>query len=164
MKIISGDIKEILHRDKFAVAHGVNCQGVMASGVAKVIKDEFPIVKDRYLEYHRAEVVTRGKPTRSLLSTSLPVKVKDGCLVFNCFTQDRYGRDGLVYASSTAIHWSLSLALSTALHFGHRELFIPMIGAGLGGLPVVECLEAYIAAEREHQGIELVIVIPRGES
>ena len=47
-KYIIGDITET---ELKYIAHGVNCQNVMGSGVAKALYTKFPEVKERYHEF-----------------------------------------------------------------------------------------------------------------
>lgn len=47
MKFINKDITTV--EALSILLHGVNCQGVMASGVAKAIAEKWPIVREHYL-------------------------------------------------------------------------------------------------------------------
>ena len=48
IEYIKGDIRDT---DCKVIAHGVNCQGVMGSGVAKALYEKWPEVKKSYLKY-----------------------------------------------------------------------------------------------------------------
>ena len=48
VKIVEGDIFE---SDAGFIVHQVNCQGVMGSGVAKQVKDRFPLVFEEYMKW-----------------------------------------------------------------------------------------------------------------
>lgn len=48
IKVVKGDI---LNAPENVVLHQVNCQGVMGSGLAKQIKDKYPIVYEEYKKY-----------------------------------------------------------------------------------------------------------------
>ena len=70
-----------------AIAHGVNCQGVMGSGVAKVLYTVFPIVKESYLKFYN----NRKKPlmqTDWFLGKINSVFVNTDLIVYKCFTQN----------------------------------------------------------------------------
>jgi len=116
--------KDITTIEYGIIAHGVNCQGVMGSGIAKAIKEKWPQV---YIEYKKQPV---GKEMLGLINM---VYINDNLFVANCYTQLNYGKDGKKYASIDAIEkcllecifFSESLAL---------PLYIPKIGCGLGGL------------------------------
>jgi hypothetical protein len=72
-----------------AIAHVVNCQGVMGSGLALQIKKEFPEAYESYMM--KCEVnYDLGFATCELLGdTSLPYP--DHYKVYNMFAQDFYG-------------------------------------------------------------------------
>lgn len=94
MITISGDITSIT---KGIIVHQVNCQGKMASGVAKAISDKWPQVKESYL----AEC-GRALP-EVLFGTGRPVFINEELIVINAFTQMYYGKDGRKYTSYDAI-------------------------------------------------------------
>lgn len=108
------------------IAHGVNCQGRMASGVAKAIRDKWPKVYESYAS------LPTGK---TMLGVCQLVNVgeQDELFVANCFTQLFYGYGGGRYASTDAIAESLHDAYKWADLYG-IPLYLPKIGAGLGGL------------------------------
>lgn len=122
MKLLNDDITKC---DEGLIIHGVNCQGVMGSGIAKSIKRKWPIIYQRFKQ--------KGKG-KHLLGTTQIIPINDDCLyVANCFTQEKYGRDGKVYASLDAIEKSLNDIFSFALHH-NLTIHSPKIGCGLGGL------------------------------
>ncbi len=105
------------------IAHGVNCQNAMGSGVARALYTQWPKVKS---EYHQ-----RGS---MILGDTQFVEVEPGLVVANCFTQEYYGRDGR-YASLRAVRESLEDAAKYALdELALNEVHMPRIGCGLGGL------------------------------
>lgn len=123
---INGDILTA----KGYILHGVNCQGVMGSGVALAIRKKWPEVYDHY-----SSLVTRHGRGEGLLGTIQIVKTSDPDVrVVNCFTQDKFGKDGRVYASYQAIlrcvksfSRNIDPSFSSVVNF-------PKIGCGLGGL------------------------------
>ena len=133
------------------IAHGVNCQNVMGSGVARALYMQWHKVK---AEYHKWGSMTLG-------DTQF-VEVEPGLVVANCFTQDRYGKDGRRYASLDAIRESLEDAAIYAIdELAVNEVHIPRIGCGWGGLdwdlevePVL--LEVEEALARTHPVIFVV--------
>lgn len=123
MKLIQGDITK--ERGNCVIAHGVNCQGVMGSGVAKAIKERWPIIYQCFLE----------APTGPyMLGSAHFIRVEeDNTYVANCYTQEFFGKDGKQYASLEA----LEKALESCFEFCQVEgltLKAPKIGSGLGGL------------------------------
>jgi O-acetyl-ADP-ribose deacetylase (regulator of RNase III) len=106
------------------IAHGVNCQNAMGSGVARALYMQWHKVKN---EYHKWGSMTLGDAQF--------VEVEPGLVVANCFTQERYGRDLRRYASLDAIRETLEDAAKYALdQLAVNEVHMPRIGCGLGGL------------------------------
>ncbi len=87
----------LLDSNATLILHQVNCQGVMGSGVAKAIRDKWPVVYEKYKNY--CETIVYGQ----LLGTVLPVSVSPEQRVMNLFAQDNFGYDGKRYTSYDAI-------------------------------------------------------------
>lgn len=116
--------KDITSIEQGVIAHGVNCQGVMGSGVAKAIRYKWPIV---YREYKKAP---KGN---EMLGVCKTIHVNSNKLIVcNCYTQIFYGFGGK-FANPKAIYNSIRGALVIAEFYNHM-LWMPRIGAGLGGL------------------------------
>lgn len=79
----------------------VNCQGKMASGVAKAIREKWPVVYDKYNKYVSHMHVTA--PITALLGIVQPVTVEENKVVLNLFAQENYGYDGRRYTSYDAL-------------------------------------------------------------
>lgn len=122
--------KDITTVDDGVIAHGVNCQGVMGSGVAKFIRAKYPHVYERYNAY-----TLRFDKSSELLGKCLIIKATDDMkvVVANCYTQQFYGKDGKQYADLDAVMESLEQACIFASATG-KPLYVPRIGCGLGGL------------------------------
>jgi O-acetyl-ADP-ribose deacetylase (regulator of RNase III) len=119
-KYIHGDIRET---ELPYIAHGVNCQDKMGSGVAKALYEKWEDVKIKYHKY------CSNVPMGKRLATVEPVKCGDKT-VYNCFTQYNYGNDGTKYVNYYAIAHCFKL-LSISLH--GKTLAIPKIGCGQAG-------------------------------
>lgn len=117
MKILNKDITTI--EGPAVIAHGVNCQGKMGSGVAKAIITKWPEVKEAYLQYENKKLGYLNRVNIGNL------------IIYNCFTQQYYGYDNKRYANIIAIIQCLYAIL--ILH-DELPLYIPKIGCGLGGL------------------------------
>lgn len=117
------------------IAHGVNCQRKMASGVAGAIKKKWPAVYEAFMEL---------KPVLGevdLIDVSLDLWVA------NCYTQRNYGKDGKRYANLKAIENCLLIVAKHAYAL-QEAIYMPKIGCGLGGLdweadvkPILETLD-----------------------
>lgn len=132
--------KDITTLTSGVIAHGVNCQGKMGSGVAKALREKWPVIFETY------SLLPTGK---IMLGKSNLVRVgdRDELFVVNCYTQLFYGYGGGKYADAKAVLTSLSDAFMWADYYD-LPLYMPKIGAGLGGLdweddvePIVEELD-----------------------
>ena len=146
MEQLSQDITTVV--SPAVIAHGVNCQNAMGSGVAKALFLRWPDVKK---EYHKFE--------KQVLGQVQFVQVENNLYVANCFTQEFYGRDGKRYASPSAI----AEALDKVCSFVKKSLFlpnivhIPKIGCNLGGLNFEADVEPTIVALEKKHKIEFLI-------
>lgn len=118
--------KDITTVDMGIVAHGVNCQHKMASGVAKAIRAKWPKAYSSYM------AAPKGK---MMLGTAHIININedDSLFVGNCYTQQFYGYGGGSYADIEAVRSSLSHIMILA-DFYNLPVYLPKIGCGLGGL------------------------------
>lgn len=122
------------------VAHGVNCRGVMNSGVAAAIRKKWPEAYIKYRELYESVVTSypSSSASSSLLGTCHVILIRqpilpiDGLWVANCFTQENYGSDGKRYADLNAIRSCLQYLFSFAKVY-ETEIHTVRIGCGLGG-------------------------------
>jgi len=114
------------------IAHGVNCQNVMGSGVAKALYTKHPEVKKAYHSLNK-KLVPEVCTKKELLGIVQPVVCSETRTVYNCFTQEFYGRDKKIYVDYKSIKdvfEALTKILNTIDVF---EIAIPKIGCGLAG-------------------------------
>lgn len=93
IKIIKGNL---LDSTEDIICHQVNCQGVMGSGVAKAIREKWPVVYERYQRYCNIHT------PRQIMGTVQYVEVGEGGrdpIIANMFSQNLYGYDGNRYTS-----------------------------------------------------------------
>lgn len=136
-KLIKEYIKGDLLSHRGPIAHGCNAQGVMASGVAKAIRDKFPgafaIYRDEYQRNHDFLDLGTFTVYKELSDSSTAI-------IYNLVTQRFYGRDpNRRYVSYDAIADVFTrLNERYPQDFAHIDLLrgcalgIPKIGAGLG--------------------------------
>lgn len=130
IQIIFGDIRDCPERT--LIAHGVNCKGVMGSGVAKALRDKWPSIFDPY----KAEGDRHQWDPQKLLGRVNIVSAEPilDIWVANCFTQATYGSDRKVrYADIDAVKTALSRCMKFCQDFG-LNLALPKIGSDRGGL------------------------------
>lgn len=87
------------------ICHQVNCLGKMGSGVAKSIKDKWPIVYDKYIEYYNESQRAPGPPLGCCQLVSLmDYYHNSNQYVVNMFAQFKYGYDGERYTNYEAFY------------------------------------------------------------
>ena len=119
MKIeyIKGDL---MTTDTRHIIHGCNAQGVMGSGVAKLIRDKYPSAYADYNDVYNNKGLELGEIVVSVQN--------DGKVIHNAITQKNFGRDAsVVYVS----YWAIAEVFRKIDSFGVKEIAMPMIGAGL---------------------------------
>lgn len=122
----------LLDTDLKYIAHGVNCQNRMGSGVAKAILTHYPNVKSEYHKFYEEVIMSPHIKSRNdLLGIVQPVEVRGGKTVFNLFTQENYGYDDKVYVDYSAIRKCFDILLEKCDYVD--KIAIPRIGCGLAG-------------------------------
>ena len=132
----------LLDSDCDYICHQVNCQGRMGSGIAKAIRDKWPVV---YTEYINKYKETQDKVLRDcgsfefmpdvsevLLGQIQLVDVSEKQSVINMFAQQFYGYDGQRYTSYDAFDTCIQ-AIKEHIPKGSSIGFPYKIGCGLGG-------------------------------
>ena len=123
-------IGNLLNAQTDVIAHQVNCQGVMGSGVAKQIRDKWPIVFEKY----KAEYELHVDLSKSLLGNCQLVQINDNQYVANLFGQNYYGRDGKRYTSYDGIYDALTSLAVQMTDNGMESLALPYnMSSCLGG-------------------------------
>lgn len=110
---------DVFSSPELYLAHGCNNRGVMGSGVARVVKEQY---REAYEFYASAN--------RLSLGDILPYKC-NGKIIINCITQNGYGRDNYRYVSYDAIEMCIK-EINTYVSLD-TPVAMPQIGAGLGG-------------------------------
>jgi O-acetyl-ADP-ribose deacetylase (regulator of RNase III) len=100
IKIVNGDL---LQATENIIGHQVNCQGKMASGVAKSIRERYP---QAYNEYKiLTEPYIKARLNQELLGMVQFIEViEKEKYVANIFGQFNYGYDGKQYTSPMALY------------------------------------------------------------
>lgn len=108
--------------------HGCNAQGVMGSGIALAVKNTYP---GAFAEYRKVEE-TQGLQLGSIIPY---YDTTDMIWVINGITQNLYGRNGSRFVSYDAVTEVFENTRNYIERFqpGFKRLFLPLIGAGLGG-------------------------------
>ena len=114
----SGDL---FAADTDAIAHGVNCKGVMGAGIAAEFSRRYPEMKTKYIE--RCNVGLLRPSAYFFWAGNRP-------LIYNLATQMFPGSN----ARLTWIWRSVNGMLTHAESLGIKSIGIPRIGCGIGGL------------------------------
>ena len=143
------------------ICHQVNCQGRMGSGIAKQIKERWPIVYEQYMagyNEHRKRVEelcgqweSQIDVSETLLGHGQNIPVSDNLTVINMFSQQYYGYDGKKYTSYDAF-WDCLQGIALTVPKGSKIGFPYKIGCGLGGAnwPVIfQMIEEVLAEDFE---------------
>ena len=101
------------------IAHQVNCQGVMGSGVAKYIREKWANVFEEYKKY------CDDIYSHQVLGSCLLVDINNEQYVANLFGQDRYGRDGKRYTDYEALYKSLERLVAQMVGINKKSVAFP---------------------------------------
>ena len=146
VKHMNGDL---LKSDCDYICHQVNCQGRMGSGIAKQIREKWPVVYENYMtkfeEVKKVALNTyakyeNGPDVSELLLGDIQIVGlwKDFYAtnfhqsVINMFSQQHYGYDGHRYTSYDAF-WNCLNKIKNYITKGSKIGFPKYIGCGLGG-------------------------------
>lgn len=102
--------------------HGCNAQGVMGSGVAKIVRNLYP---KAYYEYKQFIDAKSYSPVGEINVVDCGKKI-----ILNAISQEFYGRDGKRYVSYDAID-NIFSKLNNIVEEGTR-VAMPKIGSSLG--------------------------------
>ena len=124
------------------ICHQVNCQGKMNSGVAKAIREKWPIVYEKYktkydntendilCKYGNFEIIP--EVSEVLLGDIQCIYVNSSKIIINMFAQQYYGYDGRRYTSYDAF-WSCLGKIREEVPEGSSIAFPDHIGSCRGG-------------------------------
>lgn len=133
----------LLDTDCDYICHQVNCQGKMNSGVAKAIREKWPVVYKEYQDWQMsydawAHCVATSEDRRNellgtvMLGRVLQVPVSENQTVLNLAAQLNYGYDGRRYTSYDAF-WMCLGAIKQTVPKGSSIGFPDHIGCCRGG-------------------------------
>jgi O-acetyl-ADP-ribose deacetylase (regulator of RNase III) len=120
MNYVKGDLLSVMSG---VIVHGCNAQGVMGSGVAKVLRAKYP---DMYTKYN---IDIFGAMELGEVSW---FRVSNELKIASAITQESYGSDGRRYVSYDAIDTAFQ-EIFYAAQWNNVTVALPKIGAGLGG-------------------------------
>lgn len=148
MRLCRGDLFEVKSDESVAIAHGCNILDVMGGGIAYDVKRIFPAMYDEYHELCINKKLGPGDFFCSLQSLN-----KAPINVYNLMTQS-----GLNGADIQFIRTAFERMFDDANRKGIKTIYIPMIGAGLGGISPTVCFNIYLETVEKFDGRLNVIV------
>lgn len=139
MKIIYRE-GDLLRSDIKVIGHCVNCHGVMGSGIARQIREEYPNVYQRYVRFVE-DVLDEFLEREVILGEVQQVRVNpqdpNSRIVLNCFGQKDFGAHKVQvdYAAIRTCMREISSRFKDGIipENYKKEVGFPLIGAGLAG-------------------------------
>ena len=118
---------DVFTTDAFWIGHGCNIDGVMGAGVAKTVREDYPINYEAYRKRCMSNDVSVGDAL---------FVYENGKIIVNLMTQDRPGPRARYDWIFKATLNAASKIMNTNSHWSDKPkvMAIPMIGAGIGGL------------------------------
>ncbi len=110
---------DILH-----IVHGCNAQGVMGSGVAKIVKEQYFDAYKFYAEQYDEAGLKLG---------DVQFVPANGKVIVNAITQENFGRTGAKFVDYNAVANCMKTINKVLKLSGETQVAMPQIGAGLGG-------------------------------
>lgn len=112
---------DLFTTETIALAHGCNTQGAMGAGIALAFKHKFPNMYSWYSKACKASLFTEG---------NVFIWEQSGRVVYNLMSQGLPGPT----AQISFIIDALTKACTDATKRGLKEIAMPRIGCGIGGL------------------------------
>lgn len=118
------------------LCHQVNCMGRMGSGIAKAIKEKWPVVYKEYMEYCSPRLIDPNFQ-KTMLGHMQMVSVGPGLVVCNMFGQFGFGQARIQYTNYDAVALAfedLANVIADAADPNAYKIYVPYkMGCGLGG-------------------------------
>jgi O-acetyl-ADP-ribose deacetylase (regulator of RNase III) len=141
MKLIEQNITET---DLLYVAHGCNKQGVFNKGVAKDIREKWPLAYKYYMLHYQTTALG------NYIQAFIPGENEK--VILNIITQNSYGNFGK-HASYFHVINGLHKAIQ---YYNIKRMAIPKIGCSLGGLKW-ETMEILLKELEDLTGVEFYV-------
>jgi O-acetyl-ADP-ribose deacetylase (regulator of RNase III) len=137
-------VGDIFTTDKPAIGHGVNLWGVMGSGIAVLVRRNFPEIFAPYKKACNTKELAPGG--------MLPIFTKD-TWIFNLASQVKPGANASLDLLEKSVEESFRFAEETNV----SGFALPRIGAGVGGLKWFDALEVLEFVTAKHPNVELEV-------
>lgn len=142
-----------VHGDLFdsgspAIAHGVNCRGVMGAGIAVGFKQRYPTMYQHYQAMCDQGHLILGQVFPWYAEHERPV-------IFNLATQIEPGPN----ARYSGVMQSVDTMLLMAQNKGISQVAIPQIGCGIGGLEWPQVEGILLALTEKYPAVDVVVYV-----
>lgn len=138
------------------IMHQTNCCKGFGSGVARAIRDKWPVVAEKHLLACEVNE-NMGHPTSEMLGKIQPVSVGDGKVVINLYAQDTFGYDGARYTSYDALDNCLKKVKDYCLEHGFNRVAMPYKMSSVRGGADWDVVQAMVNANFKDTDIEIEI-------
>ena len=138
------------------IIHQTNCCKGFGSGVAKAIRDKWPLVAEKHMLACQVNEEL-GKPTSELLGKIQAVSVDKNKVVINMYAQDHFGYDGARYTSYDALDDCLNKVKKYCIEHKFNRIALPYKMSSVRGGANWEVVQALIKANFEDTDIEIEI-------
>lgn len=118
----------LLEAEEKHIAHVVNCDGVMGSGLAPQIKKKWPNVFEEYRDFCKLY----GNDPKWLLGTSFTVETGDGKVIHNMFAMPTM-RSFDYYSASLCLNFSRQILMEEDDANDQILAITHLMGCGLAG-------------------------------
>ena len=125
-------IGDLLESDCDYICHQVNCRGKMNSGIAKSIREKWPVVYQEYTTkcFNNLPALLLGDI--QFININTPEADEHAQFIINMFSQEDYGYDGRRYTSYDAF-WNCINLIKETIPKGSKIGFPGFIGCVRGG-------------------------------
>ena len=135
----------IFTSEQTAIGHGVNCKGVMGSGIAVTVKNLFPEVYEVYKQYCERVGLHGGD--------LLALPTRDGRVILNLASQEKTGGN----AKYDFLEDSVMEAFSYCQRNKIGGFALPQIGSHIGGLEWDKSLKILEICSEKFPDIDLEV-------
>jgi len=164
MKLIEREGDLVTDEHAIIIAHVVNCQGAMGSGIAGQIRATYPEVYEAYIEGCKRNEKSFKEP-EDLLGQIQMIKNqpnRQAKIICNMFAQNKFGKDGKRYLNYEALYICLEKFRNLCGdyangNYSHVIGFPKNLGCGLAGGDW-EIVKAMIVAIFKDSNFEIHIV------
>lgn len=155
LSYVKGDLFE---SGQPAIAHGVNCRGVMGSGIAVGFRSRYPEMYELYKSLCKDGTLQLGgvfgwQKERACDEAPAWVGLGVGPIIYNLATQCDPGPN----AKYSGVMIAMDAMLGELSRLGIPSVGIPLIGCGIGGLDLDHVKGIWLALAEKYPTVDIVV-------